>query len=155
MKQATFPGEQLRQRREELGLSVYEAFRNSRVPIQHIEAIENGNIEILPAECYAIGFLKSYCDFLQIDSAPFVDSFREYSRPPVTRFLRRRRSTPDTGMPAWVRDVAAWAAITAIVALGWITYTLVFKPQPNTPNTRVEAGTVEMVVPPAPGKHGS
>ncbi|NIA14047.1 MAG: helix-turn-helix domain-containing protein [Nitrospiraceae bacterium] len=154
MKQASFPGEQLRQRREELGLSVYEAFRNSRVPAQHIEALENGQIEALPGECYAIGFLKSYCDFLQIDPAPFVDSYHEYSRPPVTRFLRRQRSTPDTGMPLWMRDVATWAAITAIVALGWLTYTVIFKPQSNTPETRVEAGTVEMVVPPVPGERG-
>ncbi len=151
MKQTSFPGEELRERREGMGLSVYEVFRNTRIPAQYIEALERGDISALPGECFTIGFLRSYCAYLGADPAPYIDLFRECSRPPAGRFLRRASTAPSSPPPAWVGDLATWAVILGIVALGWLTYTVVFHPQPNGAETRVEAGTVEIEAPPTRG----
>ena len=145
MKETTFPGEELRARREELDVSVYEAFRSTRVPTRYIRALERGDIEALPDECYTVGFVSSYCAFLGVDPARYVDSFRACSRPAAVGFLRGKRGEgilPST----WLRNAAAWLVVLAIVALTWLTYTVIFQPQADITDTRVEAG-VEMVVP--------
>jgi cytoskeletal protein RodZ len=146
MKPASFPGGELRARREELGISVYEAFRRTHVPVNYIEALERADVQALPAACYAVGFLKSYCEFLDLDAERYVDSFRACVRPSVVRFMARegQRSRP----PAWVQDLMTWAAVIGILLLGWVTYTVVFQPQAQNPSKRVDAGPVEIQTPP-------
>ena len=148
MTETVFPGEQLRARREELGVSVYEAFRSTRVPTRYIEALERGEIEVLPGECFTVGFVSSYCAFLGVDSAPYVDSFRACSRPAAVGFLRSPRGKRVEGLlpSSWLRNAAAWLVVLAIVALTWLTYAVIFQPQADITDTRVEAG-VEMDVP--------
>ncbi len=147
MKQASFPGGELRARREELGVTVYEAFRRTHVPANYIEALERADIHALPATCYAVGFLKSYCEFLGVESERYVDSLRACVRPSVVRFLAREGSA--TRPPAWLQDLVAWAAVMAILLLGWVTYTVVFQPQTQNPNKRVDAGPMEVKQVPA------
>jgi len=153
MQPNSFPGEELRACREARGVSVYEVFRNTRIPTRYVEAIENGMFQDLPGECYVVGFLRTYCAFLGIDPERFVDSFRASSRRPVVRFLRRR---PDAALqrPMWLNELATWATILGIVALGWLTYTIVLRPQAQGPETRVQAGTVDLVLPPTPMDEG-
>lgn len=81
MSYMPFPGSEIRQRRESLGLSVYEAYRHTRVPVKYIEIIERGDVAALPGECYSVGFLRTYCQFLEIDPDPYVDCMRAMSRP--------------------------------------------------------------------------
>jgi len=145
MKQASFPGGELRARREELGISVYEAFRRTHVPVNYIEALERADVHALPATCYAIGFLKSYCEFLDLDVERYADSFRACVRPSAVRF-RAREGNP-ARMPGWVQDLTTWAAVIAILLLGWITYTVVFQPQAHNPSKRVDASPVEIQQP--------
>jgi cytoskeletal protein RodZ len=147
MRQASFPGGELRARREELGITVYEAFRRTHVPANYIEALERADVQALPATCYAVGFLKSYCEFLGLEEDRYVDSFRACVRPSVVRFLARKGDPPRP--PAWLNDLMTWSVVTSILLLGWITYTVVFQPQAQNPDKRVDAGTVELQPPPA------
>ena len=147
MKQASFPGGELRARREELGITVYEAFRRTHVPANYIEALERADVQALPATCYAVGFLKSYCEFLGLEVDRYVDSFLACVRPSVVRFLARKGHPPRP--PAWLNDLMTWSVVTAILLLGWMTYTVVFQPQAQNPDKRVDAGTVELQPPPA------
>ncbi|HOT50417.1 MAG TPA: helix-turn-helix domain-containing protein [Candidatus Hydrogenedentes bacterium] len=147
MKETSFPGHELREKREKLGLSLYEAFRRTRVPAPYLAAMERGDMRGLPAACYAIGFIRSYCEFLELNAERYVDSYRACLRPVCgNRFLSR----PDGGefrIPDWVQEVMTWAVVASVVLLGWITYTVVF--QPSAPvERRVSASTVEMAAPP-------
>ena len=139
----TFPGSELRERREELGFSIYEAFRKTRVPANYIEALEQGRILNMPATCYAVGFLKTYCEFLGLNPERYVDTFRACARPSVTRFLRGDQEEGFRA-PAWLQDFVTWAVITAVILLSWITYSVAFKPQTDNPDKRVQAGTMEL-----------
>jgi cytoskeletal protein RodZ len=143
MRPTFFPGHELRERREELGLSVYEAFRKTRVPANYIEALERGDLPALPSSCYATGFLKTYCEFLGLEAERYVDNLRACLRPSVVRFLRRENRS-ELRLPAWVNDAAAWAVITVLVLLAWVTYAVVVQPQAEPVHQRVEAGTLEL-----------
>ena len=136
-----------------MGLSVYEVFRKTRVPIHSIEALERGDIQSVPGTCYAMGFLKTYCLFLGIDPERYLDALRACSQSSPSRFLRRK-SNPEFKTPVWIENLATWAVITAILVLGWVTYATVFRPQVKPEESRVNAGTVEMVVPPVPTDPG-
>jgi len=146
MTQTSFPGEGLRERRESMGLSVEDVFRRIHVPVAYIEALETGALRQLPVPCYAVGFLKTYCQFLELDPNRFIESLQTCLRPPASRFLRRRRTAaPARRPPAWLHEAVTWAVVVAILLLGWMTYNVVFQPKTEG----VEADTVEMIVPPS------
>lgn len=53
-------GEALRKRREQLGWSIGDVAAWLRIRSVYLEALENGNASVLPAEVYALGFLRAY-----------------------------------------------------------------------------------------------
>ena len=144
MNNTNFIGEELRRKREALGLSPAEVYERIHVPARHIEAIEKGDFDALPEQCYVQSFIKSYCGLLGIEALPFLDSLDECQRPPHTGFLQRAtRSDSDSswGLPLSLPpEVVTWATICAVIALSWLTYSIVFRPDAGAANGRVEAG---------------
>ncbi|MBM3290272.1 MAG: helix-turn-helix domain-containing protein [Candidatus Hydrogenedentes bacterium] len=151
MSHTAFPGHELRERREELGLRPDDIYRRIRVPAQFVESIEAGAVTTLPAACYSVGFLKTYCQLLGLEPNRYVDTYQACIRP-STGFLRR--STTDAHKPApprWVADAIAWAAVCAVIALGWFSYTVVVRPNAQSLETRAHAATADDIrVPEAP-----
>ncbi|MCX5771602.1 MAG: helix-turn-helix domain-containing protein [Candidatus Hydrogenedentes bacterium] len=145
MSYTAFPGNNLRQRRESLGVSIYEAYRNTRVPVKYIELMERGDVASLPGECYSVGFLRTYCQFLELEPDPYVDTLRACSRPAPVRFPRSRAEL-ERGAP-WMQDLMTWAVIMAVILLGWVTYAVVFRPQGEVMDKRVAAGVVNDTAP--------
>lgn len=141
-----FPGNELRQRRENMGVSVYEAYRNTRVPVKYILSIERGDVAALPGECYSVGFLRTYCQFLELEAEAYIDTLRALSRPAPARFPRSRADL-ERRAPAWVQDAIAWAVIMAVILLGWITYAVVFRPQADVTDNQVSADVIEKAGP--------
>jgi len=148
MKQTSFPGNELREQREKLGLSLYEVFRRTRIPIGYLSALERGELHALPVACYVLGFVRTYCQFLGLKPEPYLDCFRACSRPGAAGFLRRERDGNGFRFPTWAQESLTWAVVLAIMLLGWLTYSVVFQPQADTPDKRVQAGTVELMPPP-------
>jgi cytoskeleton protein RodZ len=70
-------GDELREARLALGLSVEEAASQLRIRRVHISALEEGRIRDLPAIAYASGFLRSYAGALGLDADEMVRRFRE------------------------------------------------------------------------------
>ena len=54
------PGERLREAREEQGLALSEIAGRTRIPLRHLEAIEQSDYSGLPSPTYAVGFAKAY-----------------------------------------------------------------------------------------------
>ncbi|MCP4644459.1 MAG: helix-turn-helix domain-containing protein [bacterium] len=147
MSHDTFNGEVLRQRREELGFTVRAVSEETHIPVSCVEALESGDVTALPAPAYVAGFLKTYCGILEMAPEPLIASYETALHPPVSRFLRRQRKVAaPAARPAWVADVVAWAAVCAVIALGWVTYTVVVRPDAEPMQGQVEAG--ELHVPP-------
>ncbi len=63
--------------REALGLTLPEAAAKTHIKEIHLAAIEAVDVSALPPRPYAIGFVKTYAEFLELDAAPIVSRFKE------------------------------------------------------------------------------
>lgn len=142
MSQVAFPGHELRARREELGFSSDDVYRRIRVPAQFVESIEAGAVHNLPAACYSVGFLKTYCQLLGLEANRYVDTYQACARPSAG-FLRRSSETRKPAPPRWFADAMAWVAVCAVIALGWFAYTVVVQPNAQPAASRAHAATAD------------
>lgn len=69
-------GEILRRTRVHYGLSLSEVERALRIRESLINAIETGDQEKLPGRVYAIGFVRSYAEYLGFDGAQIIDLYK-------------------------------------------------------------------------------
>jgi len=144
--QIVFPGDELRQRREELELTYHDVYEHLHIPIRYVQALEQGAWDSLPAEAFVNGYLKSYCGLLGLDPNRFVDSYRAVLEgPPDAGRLARLRNADKSG--SLTREIRAWAAVCAVLLLLWITYMVVFTPSTIDQAPAAEAGTQELVLP--------
>jgi cytoskeletal protein RodZ len=70
-------GEQLRQRRELLSLSIEDIEEQIRVRAHYLEAIESGRFEELPSTVQARGMLANFAAFLNMDADALLLQFAE------------------------------------------------------------------------------
>ncbi|HOF38442.1 MAG TPA: helix-turn-helix domain-containing protein [Candidatus Hydrogenedentes bacterium] len=154
----TFPGHELREHREARRLSLAEVYKRVHIPIRYLEALEQGRFEDLPEPCFVSGFLKSYCAFLELNAERFINLYHEAASPTPARLLRHTRKAPEA-VPEWRRELMTWAAICAMLAAGWLAYTVVVRPDSGAGQGRVEAGAPdisERLTPPGnPFEHAS
>jgi len=69
-QESLFPkstGDKLREAREGMGLTLADVAGRTRVPMRHLEAIEQGDYSGLPSSTYAIGFAKAYAKAVGLD----------------------------------------------------------------------------------------
>lgn len=62
--------------REAAGLSLVEAAAKTHIKERHLEAIEALDPAAMPARPYAIGFVKAYAEYLELDSSDVVARFK-------------------------------------------------------------------------------
>src|ERR1700747_1537923 len=72
-------GDELRQRREELGLDLAEVAATLRIKPAYLVALEAGRPHELPGAVYAIGFIRAYADHLGLDSGEMLRLFKQQS----------------------------------------------------------------------------
>ena len=70
-------GEMLAIRREELGYSLAQAADALRIRYVYLQAIEDGRYHDLPGTAYAIGFVRSYAEFLGLEPDEAVKRFKQ------------------------------------------------------------------------------
>jgi len=69
-------GERLRDARHKLNLTLQQAAERTRVRADYLEALETMDPRGLPARAYAIGYLRTYANFLSLDAGGVVDQFK-------------------------------------------------------------------------------
>ena len=70
-------GAVLREARETTGQTVGDIAETLRIRRVYLEAIENGRIDELPGATYALGFVRSYAAYLNLDAPGLVARFKE------------------------------------------------------------------------------
>jgi len=70
-------GARLRAAREEKGLSLEDVARQTRIPIRHLEHIERGEWDAMPAITYSVGFARSYANAVGLDGASVGAELRD------------------------------------------------------------------------------
>lgn len=66
----------LKQTREGYGQSLRDVSANLRIRMAYLQAIESGRFRELPGPTYAIGFVRSYAEYLGLDAAEIVRRFK-------------------------------------------------------------------------------
>lgn len=71
-------GERLKSAREAKKLSIREVSKDTNISPIYVEALEKENFDIFPGETYLIGFLRSYSDYLKLDSETILSAYKGY-----------------------------------------------------------------------------
>jgi cytoskeletal protein RodZ len=118
-------------------IDINEVERRTKIRAKYLRAMENEEWDLLPGEVYVKSFLRTYGDFLGLDSRQLMDDYkRRYERPsdhelrpitPRSRDRERRRRRP---------VIPPWAVIgLVLVAVVATLYFVGRKPGGSTSNT--------------------
>jgi cytoskeletal protein RodZ len=78
-------GAELRVARNSTGYELEDVAGALRIRLAHLQAIEEGRFADLPGPVYALGFLRSYAEFLGLDGDVVVKLFKQEARSLRTR----------------------------------------------------------------------
>jgi cytoskeletal protein RodZ len=106
-------GERLKAAREKKKMTLEDIAAQTRIPQRHLESIENGDWENLPAPTYTIGFAKSYATSVGLDRDEIGDQLREEMG--GQRFASSQSEVIEAADPA--RTMPKWLVISAVVAV--------------------------------------
>jgi len=119
-------GSSLREARERQGIELVDAEAATKVRAKYLRALEDESFDLLPAQTYVKGFMRSYADYLGLDGQLYVDEFNsrftsgEDDLPTVTRPHRPRAvSGRQVETTVVLVALAGIAAITALVVVAW------------------------------------
>jgi cytoskeleton protein RodZ len=147
-------GSTLREARMRARIDISEVELSTRIRAKYLRAIENEEWDLLPGTVYVKSFLRTYGDYLGLDSRLLVDEFkRRYERPtghevrPISgvgrereRSSRRRPRVSVAASPRAVIGVALLVIVAALYVIGSNTSS------PTTPGGRT-------ITPPGAGGH--
>jgi len=68
-------GEQLRSARESKTISLSDAANDVKISKRYLEALEEGNYSVFPAQVYIKGFLSNYAKYLGLDSKNILEQY--------------------------------------------------------------------------------
>jgi cytoskeleton protein RodZ len=110
-------GQDLRAARQRRGDDLATVSRTLKIRKDHLEAIEEDRFESLPGRTYAVGFVRTYSDYLGLDSVQCVERFKAEiaGRGETPRTVNLAADADETKLPQ------GWIVI-AVVVLGLIAY---------------------------------
>ena len=117
-------GRELRKGRQIRSLSLQQLHSQTLVPLHHIEAIENGEIEKLPQDIYVRGFIRRLGDALGLDGSAMANALPKPAANPIpSMYLSVSDSQSAEGFQ--MRPVHLYIGYTALMAgavggLGWL-----------------------------------
>jgi len=133
-------GSRLREAREQRGLTYADVEHETRIRSRWLAALEEEHFDLLPERPYALGFLRTYARYLDLEDQLFVDELSsrlpreeglEVLLPP--RPARRRRV-----VRPWILFAAGILAI-AVITIGLIGFGASKKHAASPPASAVQA----------------
>src|ERR1700712_1316966 len=103
-------GSRLREARMRAKIDINEVETRTKIRAKYLRALENEEWDLLPGEVYVKSFLRTYGDYLGLDTRQLVDDFRRQSgrpsaqeRPPIAPPGREReRNSRGRVLPPWL-----------------------------------------------------
>ena len=137
-------GNSLREARLRQGLDFPEIEQGTKIRGKYLRALEDEQFDVLPAQTYVKGFLRSYAEYLGLDGQLYVDEYNSRfvvgEEEPQSR--PRRSALPSRGVQVQSRVVLLTllgiVSVTALVIVAWTRG----EPQTVTP---VGLGTTKQV----------
>ena len=72
-------GNFLRERREARGISLIEVEKDLKIRKKYLQALEEGNIDVIPGKTYINGYLRNYSKYLGIDEKNINQTIQTYN----------------------------------------------------------------------------
>ena len=72
-------GNFLRESREARGISLIEVEKDLKIRKKYLQALEEGNVDVIPGKAYFIGYLRNYCKYLDIDEKNINQIIQTYN----------------------------------------------------------------------------
>ena len=136
-------GERLRAAREERGLSLEDIAAQTRIPQRHLEAIEVGEWDKLPAPTYTTGFAKSYASAVGLERAEIGEQLRAelggQGQPATIEVFEP--ADPARTMPKWLVFGGLAAIILLVLVLSWLNRRSLEQPQEAVTNAPAAVAT--------------
>lgn len=118
----TLCGAQLREARMQANRSLQDVADNLRIRKIYIEAIEEGNLKRIPSETYARGYIKIYCNFLQVDYWRLLESAQQ-NVSNLNNIEQQNRNVEKSVNPAlptrWVLVLATLATLAILLGFNF------------------------------------
>jgi hypothetical protein len=118
-------GNSLREARLRQHLDFPELEQATKIRCKYLRALEDEEFEVLPAETYVKGFLRSYAEYLGLDGQLYVDEYNSRyvvgDEEPVARPRRSRAGAnqPRVDSRVVLATIAGIVAVTALFILAW------------------------------------
>uniref|UniRef100_UPI0013C43726 helix-turn-helix domain-containing protein n=1 Tax=Desertibaculum subflavum TaxID=2268458 RepID=UPI0013C43726 len=140
-------GATLRARRIDLGLDLDEVADRLRIRRTYLAAIEDGRIDELPGPIYAIGFVRTYADYLGFQPVPAVERFKAE----LARALQPTRLSFPTPSPE-SRAPRGWTMVIGLLLAGVVFALWQFRQQLDLPTLGIPAPppVEQAAAPPSP-----
>lgn len=116
-------GEKLRAARQDRGLTLDEVAAMTRVPTRHLEHIENGRWESLPAITYSLGFARAYAKVVGLNGSEIGSELRAQlgAAPAPSSTMSHYEPADPARVPP--RSLAIVAGVIAILlAIGYLVW---------------------------------
>jgi hypothetical protein len=122
-------GETLREARMRAKIDVSEVEARTKIRAKYLRALENEEWGLLPGPTFVRSFLRTYADYLGLDSKLLVEEYRlrhehpsELDLAPITPNLgperRRARFSPPRLSRGWVVGLSVLAIIALLIVIG-------------------------------------
>lgn len=117
-------GDTLREARIRRGLSIKDVEHGTKIRTKYLQALEDEDFEVIPGPTFVKGFMRTYAEFLGLDSDQLVDEYRSrFETQPDPHQIRplETKGRPRTGSPRRQPNhvLVGIAALIAIIALLW------------------------------------
>ena len=134
-------GRELRKGRQIRSLSLQQLHSQTLVPLHHIEAIENGEIEKLPQDIYVRGFIRRLGDALGLDGSAMANALPKPAESPIPS-MNLSVSDSQSAEGFQMRPVHLYIGYTALMAgsvggLGWLSQQPLMPGAQAVPQTQV------------------
>jgi cytoskeleton protein RodZ len=118
-------GATLREARMRAKIDINEVEARTKIRAKYLRAIENEEWDLLPGDVYVKSFLRTYGDYLGLDTRQLLDDFRRiYERPsdhemrPIAPLGRERDRAPRRPrVPSWLLVGAVLVAVVVLLVV--------------------------------------
>jgi cytoskeletal protein RodZ len=143
-------GARLKAARVKSKLSLEDIAAQTRIPLRHLESVEESAWDRLPAPTYTIGFAKAYAGAVGLDRTEIGDTLREElggQRYTAATPVVFEPADPARSMPKWLVIGAIVAVIVLVLLLSWLNERSL--EDDGEPATNVSATVTPSAAPPA------
>jgi len=116
-------GTSLKEARESRKLTLKDVSRQTNITPRYLTALENEEYSAFPGETYALGFLRTYAEFLGLNVGDLLNLYHghkiDQSQTPLAELTR-----PTSSLPALQLDRRAWMGIAGGAGLLLVIYLL-------------------------------